>query len=71
MYPHQCPECSAAAYIGGDQLVRCTNEACCFVDPDLDIGKLEREYKSEWDAAWEDEDTLPQFDFGSIQIKWP
>lgn len=62
-YPHTCPECAAAAYIGGDQSVRCTNEYCMHADPDLDIGKLELD--------WDDEDTLPQFDFGSITIKWP
>lgn len=62
MYPHTCPECKAAAYIGGDQIVRCTNEDCAHMDPDLDIGKLELDW---------DEDTLPMFDFKDAGIKWP
>lgn len=63
-YPHVCPECAAACYIGGDQIVRCTNEACRHSDPDLSMGKLE--------ADWE-EDTEPQLfhvDFHGNK-KWP
>jgi hypothetical protein len=55
MYPHTCPDCTAAAYIGGDQLVRCTNTDCTHADKDLDVGKLEDDYT----FIWEDEDTEP------------
>ena len=63
MYPHKCVQCGAAAYIGGDNLCRCTNEDCMHMDKDLDIGSLELD--------WENDDTLPQFDFSSVVIKWP
>lgn len=66
MYPHSCPECGAAAYIGGDQLVRCTREDCMHVDKDLSMAKLADDF--------ENEDTEPQLfhvDFNGMKIKWP
>lgn len=59
MYPHVCVQCGAAAYIGGDNLCRCTNEDCIHADKDLDIGALELDW---------DEDTLPLFDFTDLKI---
>lgn len=66
MYPHKCIQCGAAAYIGGDNLCRCTNEECIHVDPDLSMAKLADDF--------EDADTEPQLfriDFSGIKIQWP
>lgn len=66
MYPHECIQCGAAAYIGGDNLCRCTNEECLHADPELSMAKLADEFG--------EEDTEPQLfhvDFNGMKIKWP